>query len=112
MKRLSYMIEATRWSGVTIDDPETYRRVQVEQARLVASTANDMVNTNVAFTVGEISEDVTVMTTANFTASVDILELAGSNHVVQLGQEMGRPWPAASRAGIRWPIPLAPLTAW
>jgi voltage-gated potassium channel len=73
-----------------IDDPETYRRVQVEQARLVASTANDMVNTNVAFTVGEISEDVTVMTTANFTASVDILELAGSNHVVQLGQVMGQ----------------------
>jgi voltage-gated potassium channel len=73
-----------------IDDPETYRRVQVERARLVASTANDMVNTNVAFTVGEISEDVTVMTTANFTASVDILELAGSNHVVQLGQVMGQ----------------------
>jgi voltage-gated potassium channel len=72
-----------------IDDPETYRRVQVEQARLVASTANDMVNTNVAFTVGEISEDVKVMTTANFTASVDILELAGSNYVIQLGQVMG-----------------------
>jgi voltage-gated potassium channel len=73
-----------------VDDPRTYRKVQVEQARLVASTANDMINTNVAFTVREISEDVPVMTTANFAASVDILELAGSSHVVQLGDEMGK----------------------
>jgi voltage-gated potassium channel len=73
-----------------VDDPNTYRKVQVEQARLVASTANDMINTNVAFTVREISEDVPVMTTANFAASVDILELAGSSHVVQLGEEMGK----------------------
>lgn len=73
-----------------VDDPNTYRKVQVERARLVASTANDMINTNVAFTVREISEDVPVMTTANFAASVDILELAGSSHVVQLGDEMGK----------------------
>jgi voltage-gated potassium channel len=73
-----------------IDDPNTYRKVRVQQARLVVSTANDMINTNVAFTVREISERVPVMTTANFAASVDILELAGSSHVIQLGEEMGK----------------------
>ena len=73
-----------------IDDPETYRRIRVDKARLVASTANDMVNTNVAFTVREISETVPVLTTANFSASVDILELAGSDHVLQLGNLMGQ----------------------
>ncbi len=73
-----------------IDDPETYRRIRVNNARLVASTANDMVNTNVAFTVREISETVPVLTTANFSASVDILELAGSDHVLQLGHLMGQ----------------------
>jgi voltage-gated potassium channel len=73
-----------------IDDPNTYRKVRVEKARLVVTTANDMINTNVAFTVREISEKVPVMTTANFAASVDILELAGSSHVIQLGDEMGK----------------------
>ena len=73
-----------------VDDPETYRRVRVEQARLVASTSNDMVNTNVAFTVRGLSEKVDIMTVANLTASVDILELAGSSHVVQLGHLMGQ----------------------
>jgi voltage-gated potassium channel len=73
-----------------IDDPKTYKKVQVGQARLVVTTANDMINTNVAFTVREISEQVPIMTTANFAASVDILELAGSSHVIQLGEEMGK----------------------
>ncbi len=73
-----------------IDDPETYERVRVEQARLVVATSNDMVNTNVAFTVRGLSDKVGIMTVANFTASVDILELAGSDHVVQLGHLMGQ----------------------
>jgi voltage-gated potassium channel len=73
-----------------VDDPETYRRIQVNQASLVVCTASDMVNTNVAFTVREISEKVPIITTANVSASVDILELAGSNYVLQLGHLMGQ----------------------
>lgn len=72
-----------------LDNPETYRRVAAGNARLVATTANDMLNTNVAYTVREISETVPIMATANFRASVDILELAGSNHVLQLGEMLG-----------------------
>jgi voltage-gated potassium channel len=73
-----------------LDSPETYRRVATGNARLVATTANDMLNTNVAYTVREISETVPIMATANFRASVDILELAGSNYVLQLGEMLGR----------------------
>ncbi|MBE2199772.1 MAG: NAD-binding protein [Anaerolinea sp.] len=73
-----------------LDSPETYRRVATDRARLVATTANDMLNTNVAYTVREISETVPIMATANFRASVDILELAGSNHVLQLGEMLGQ----------------------
>lgn len=73
-----------------LDNPETYRRIAADRARLVATTANDMLNTNVAYTVREISETVPIMATANFQASVDILELAGSNHVLQLGEMLGR----------------------
>lgn len=73
-----------------LDSPETYRRVAAGSARLIATTANDMLNTNIAYTVREISETVPIMATANFRASVDILELAGSNYVLQLGEMLGQ----------------------
>ena len=73
-----------------LDDPETYRQVRADQAALVAATANDRLNTNVAFTVREVSESVPITTTANAQASVDILELAGANHVLQSGEMMGQ----------------------
>jgi voltage-gated potassium channel len=73
-----------------LDDPETYRKVRVANALLVATTASDRANTNVAFTVREISERVPIVATANAVASVDILELAGCNHVLQLGEMMGQ----------------------
>ena len=47
-----------------LDDPRTWRRVQVENAALVASTASDVTNTNVAFTVRGIAKDVPIITSA------------------------------------------------
>jgi voltage-gated potassium channel len=61
-----------------LDDPETYRRVRVDQAALVATTLSDTLNTNVAFTVREISATVPIVATAASPASVDILELAAA----------------------------------
>ncbi len=73
-----------------LDDPETYKRARVEKALFLASSATDQVNANVAFTVREISETVPIIATANSPASVDILELAGCSHVLQLGEMMGQ----------------------
>ncbi len=70
-------------------DPETYKKARVESAALVATTESDVLNTNVAFTVRGISKDVTIISSCNYEASVDILKLAGSNHVLQLGEIMG-----------------------
>jgi len=73
-----------------LDDPETYRRARVDQALFVAATGSDQANTNVAFTVREISDAVPVIAVANTHASVDILELAGCSHVLELGEIMGQ----------------------
>ncbi len=73
-----------------LDDPQTYRLARVDKALFVASTASDQVNANVAFTVREITPTVPVITTASYRPSVDILELAGSTHVLQLGEIMGQ----------------------
>ena len=72
------------------DDPKTYRKLRADQAAMVGATGPDPMNCNVAFTVRELSENVPVVTTADTASSVDILQLAGSTHVLQLGDIMGR----------------------
>jgi len=73
-----------------LDDPETYRQARASRAALVATTQSDTTNTNVAFTVREISEGVPIVATASRSASVDILALAGCNRVIQLAEMLGR----------------------
>ena len=72
-----------------LDNPGTYERARVRQAVLVTATRADTANTNIAFTVREVSSDVAIVTTASADASVDILRLAGSDHVLQPGELLG-----------------------
>ena len=72
------------------DDPETYRKMCVQDASLVVTGGTDMFNTNVAHTIRELSEDVKIISTANSFDSIDILKLAGSNHVLHMGEILGR----------------------
>src|SRR6056297_2811604 len=72
-----------------LDDPETYRNARVDQAALVIATQSDQINTNIAFTVREIAPDVEIVASANSPAAVDILEIAGADHIVQLGEILG-----------------------
>lgn len=71
------------------DDPETYRSARVAQAAMVVATRNDPRNTNIAFTVREIAPDAQILATANSPAAVDILVIAGADHVLQLGEILG-----------------------
>jgi Trk K+ transport system NAD-binding subunit len=73
-----------------IDDPETYRKMRVESASLVVATNRDEINTNIAFTVRELSEQVTIITTADSPFSEDILQMAGSTRVLQIYDILGR----------------------
>ncbi len=72
-----------------LDSPQTYRNARIDHAALVVTTASDPVNTNVGFTVRELSPEVPVVATASRLASVDVLELAGATRVLQLGEMMG-----------------------
>jgi len=73
-----------------LDDPETYRRLRADQAALVVVTNDDLISTNIAFTVREVSERVPIVTSADSDDSVDILGLAGSTHVFQFTKMLGR----------------------
>ena len=73
-----------------VDDPDTYRRLRADQAALVAATNRDEINTNIAFTVRELSERVPILTTADSPYSEDILRMAGSTKVLLLYEILGR----------------------
>ncbi len=73
-----------------LDDPKTYRKIRVAAAALVVTTRSDVANTNVASTVRGITESVPIVSTARDEASVDILQLAGSTHVLRLDETMGQ----------------------
>lgn len=72
------------------DDIQTYEALRVRDAALVVATADDYMNSNIAFTVREATESVPIVAFARAPESVDVLELAGSSHVLQLTDMLGR----------------------
>ena len=73
-----------------LDSAATYRNAGAARARLVISTLSDTANTNVAFTVRQAAAHVPIAVTASKPVSVDVLDLAGADHVLELGSVLGR----------------------
>ncbi len=73
-----------------LDNPKTYLAARVPQASLFAATRNDIANANIIFTVREVSESVPIVSLASHNASVDILEFAGADQVIELGVMLGK----------------------
>ena len=73
-----------------LDDPETYKRLQVHKAALVVTTNDDLTNTSIAFTVRELTETVPIVTNAENEHSIDILEFPGNTHVVEFTKMLGQ----------------------
>lgn len=72
------------------DDPGTYRRLRLPQARLVIATNDDLTNTSIGFTVREVTDQVPIITDADNIHSVDILEFSGNTKVFQFTRMLGQ----------------------
>ena len=72
-----------------LDRPETYRKLRAERAAMVVVLNPDVAGTNIIFTIREISEKVMIVTNADLEDSVDILQLAGADHVFQFTGMLG-----------------------
>jgi len=72
-----------------LGDPETYKRLRIQSAAMLVANNDDMANTNISFTVREISEKVPIVTNADADDSIDILQLAGSTYVFQFMKMLG-----------------------
>lgn len=82
-----------------IDSVETLRNAGVERASLVLANASDTVNSNIVLTARDISEDVPIIALADVQDSVDVLELSGANHVLQLPAQLGENLANRAKAG-------------
>jgi len=71
-------------------DYDTYNNLNITKASMVVATGSDSINTNIAFTIREFNKDVKIVASAVSADSVDILELAGANHVIRMGEVLGR----------------------
>jgi Trk K+ transport system NAD-binding subunit len=71
------------------DDPDTYARVRIGKAALLAVTSSDIVNANVVSTARALQATLPIIATAKEEHSIDILSLAGANRVLRLGEMMG-----------------------
>jgi voltage-gated potassium channel len=72
-----------------LDDPETYRKMQLPQAAMLITTRSDFINANVTFTARELAPNVPIVASAGSSASRDVLELAGATLVLRLEEMMG-----------------------
>ena len=71
-------------------DYDTYNNVNITSAAMVVASGPDTENTNITFTVKEFNPDVPIVALAASSDSVDILQLAGADQVIQTGQILGR----------------------
>ena len=81
------------------DDPETLRNAGIDRAALVTVTSSDVVSTKVAFSARQLVPHVPIIATADKEASVDILELSGCSHVLQLREMLGGALARLARGG-------------
>lgn len=82
-----------------LDNTETYKNVRVNNAAMVATTASETVNSNIAFTVREVSEKVPIIATGVSSIAVDVLKLAGCSQVFQLHRILGQSLARRTKGG-------------
>jgi voltage-gated potassium channel len=73
-----------------LDAPETYERLRADRAVMLATTCDDMQNTNVAFTARQHAPHLPIVATSSTPTAVDILERAGVTQVLPLAEMMGK----------------------
>lgn len=72
-----------------LEDPASFGRLGMDRAAMLVATSTDVANTAIAFSARETSKDLVIAATANSKDSVDVLNLAGCDHVIELGDMLG-----------------------
>jgi voltage-gated potassium channel len=69
--------------------PKDYESLGLRRAAMLVATDTDVTNTSIAFTARNLSNNLPIAATANQPDSVDVLSLAGCDHVIELASMLG-----------------------
>lgn len=72
-----------------LSEKETYKKVNIDSAKMIFTNQSDVVNSHVALTVRGIS-DIPIIALAEVRASIDILQFAGCNYVLPVKEILGK----------------------
>jgi Trk K+ transport system NAD-binding subunit len=72
-----------------IDAVATYQAVRAGHARAVLANLSDVLNTSITLTVREHAPEIELIAVAEDDDSIDVLELAGADHVLPLKRRLG-----------------------
>jgi len=82
-----------------IDSIDTFLRARAPEARLVVANLDDVTNTNVILTVREVAPKVRTAAICSSDDSIDLLQLAGADHVLPLRRRLGEQLAGRINAG-------------
>lgn len=78
----------------------TWRAMRAARARLVVANRDDRIDSNIALAIREAAPATRIVAIAETTESIDILELSGCDHVLDLKQRLGEYLAARVDAGV------------
>jgi Trk K+ transport system NAD-binding subunit len=81
------------------DDGDSYRRIRADQASLVVAGIEDFMNTNITFTVRELTDRTPIVAIAREKNAAEVLRVAGATHVLELAEVLGRSMARRSLGG-------------
>jgi len=84
-----------------VDDPATYKAVNIGKARLVLANDEDPVNTNILLTARSLNEQVPIIAIADEEDSLDIFSLSGATYPLPLKKKLGEQLATRVSAGTR-----------
>lgn len=81
-------------AGITVvladlDGPDGLDGLALDRASILVATSSDIANTSVAFSARALAPGLTIVATASSAESIDVLQLAGCDHVIRLGDLLG-----------------------
>ncbi|HUP21252.1 MAG TPA: NAD-binding protein [Gemmatimonadota bacterium] len=83
-----------------LSSPATWRAMRVERARLVVANRDDRTDSAIALAIRDASADTEVVAIAEDPDAVDVLELSGCDHVLDLKRQLGEHLAARVDAGV------------
>ena len=72
-----------------VDAQDTYVAAQASSARLLLANLDDVTNTNIILTVRDLAPDTPIAAIASSEDAVDLMGLAGADHVLPLRKQLG-----------------------